>query len=76
MFEFKGDLWEYRKRSCHRNELKIGSEVGAGLVQRWVAEFPPFSSILDCKTLQTAIIRRFQLRERQYTTFQVKRCPF
>ena len=43
MFEFKGDVWEYRKRSGHRNELKIGSEVGAGLVQRWVAEFPPLS---------------------------------
>ena len=37
---------------------------------------PCLSSILDCKTLQTAIIRRFQLRERQYTTFQVKRCLF
>ena len=45
MFEFKGDLWEYRKRSGHRNELKIGSEVGAGLVQRWVAEFPPLSAL-------------------------------
>ena len=37
---------------------------------------PCLSSILDCKTLQTAIIRRFQLRERQYKTFQVKRCLF
>ena len=43
MFEFKGDVREYRKRSYHLNELKIGSEVGARLVQRWVAEFPPMS---------------------------------